>query len=325
MKIVIVTDSFKGSLSAREACDAIARGVRRSVADAEIHCVPLGDGGEGTVDALVAAMPDSRTVQVDVTGPLTGRVMAAYGLLGPDGSTAVVEMATASGITLVPLEMLDPMRATTFGTGELLSHALSDPNVRHLIIGIGGSATNDGGSGALQALGVQFFDSDNMLITGPMNPAHLHNTARLVAPTGVGGESISVTVACDVANPLLGPTGASAVFGPQKGATPMLVDQLDSILAKFAPLLDDLCVQRGGLQSAQTIKDRPGAGAAGGLGAGLMAFFPDAVFKPGIDVVLEATNFERVNRWRRPDHHGRGQAGQSDSLRQGDPRRTEAH
>lgn len=280
MKVVIAPDSFKGSLPAKEVAAAIAAGVRKVWPDARIDCVPLADGGEGTVEALVEAT-GGRFVQARVTGPLGEPVEAVYGLLG-DGETAVIEMAAASGLPLVPPDRRDPARATTRGTGELIRAAL-DRGCRRLIIGIGGSATNDGGAGMAQALGVSFRDRHGR----ELPPGGL--ALRELETIDLSGldpriRETEIVAACDVDNPLYGPRGASAVYGPQKGATPELVEALDQALRRYAEVLyRDLGID---------VQAIPGSGAAGGLGAGLVALL-GAQLKPGIELVLEALDFRR--------------------------------
>lgn len=279
MKVVIAPDSFKGSLSAREVAQAIASGIRKVWPEAVIECVPLADGGEGTVRALVDATGGA-IVDVRVTGPMGTPVDAFFGLLG-DGTTAVIEMAAASGLPLVPPAERDPGRATTRGTGELIRAAL-DRGCRKLIIGIGGSATNDGGAGMAQALGVSFKDKQGREL-GPGGLA-----LKELATIDVSGidpriREAEIVVACDVDNPLYGPRGASAVYGPQKGATPEMVEALDQSLRRLAEVIDETC----GLD----VQAIPGAGAAGGLGAGLVAFC-GATLRPGIEIVLEALRFD---------------------------------
>ena len=280
MKIIVAPDSFKGSLSARQAAQAMMEGVRRVFPDAEIVPIPLADGGEGTVDALIYAT-NGRMLTASVTGPLGAPVQAAYGFLG-GGATAVVEMAAAAGLLLVPLPQRDPRRATTYGVGELLLAAL-DEGAEKIIIGLGGSATNDGGAGAMQALGVRFFDDAGALLPAKTSGAALARLARV----DVGGlcfpiDRVSVVIASDVTAPLLGPSGASAVFGPQKGADAASVAELEGALARYAAVIrHDLGIDVAG---------RAGAGAAGGLGAGLMAFL-GAEMRSGIDLVLDATGF----------------------------------
>lgn len=276
MKIVIAPDSFKESLSAPEVAEQIAAGFQAVFAEA--HCVqlPIADGGEGTVDAMVAAT-GGRKVSVQVTGPLGQPVQACYGVTG-DGHTAVIEMAAASGLALVPPAARNPMKTTSFGTGELIRHAL-DNGLRHFIIGIGGSATNDGGAGMLQALGARFLQQDEQQEIG-FGGGELVALAK-IAVDGMDRrlQECQVTVACDVDNPLTGRRGASAIFGPQKGATPEMVAQLDRNLKHFANLVKrDL---------RRDIDAVPGAGAAGGMGAALMAFL-QADLRPGVEIVIEA-------------------------------------
>ena len=275
MKIVVAPQSFKGSLSAREVADAIARGIRRVLADAEVVVLPMADGGEGTVDALVFATGGS-TMQTEVSGPLGDRVTAAWGILG-DGATAVVEMAAASGLVLVPPDRLDPLTATTYGTGELVRAAL-DSGCHRLIIGIGGSATNDGGAGMAQALGAKLTDREGSEL--PPGGAALASL-RQIDISGLDSRltECRITVACDVTNPLCGKEGASWVYGPQKGATEEMCRQLDEALANYASVIKkDLGID---------IRDLPGAGAAGGLGAGLVAF-SGARLVPGIEIISDA-------------------------------------
>lgn len=279
MKIIIAPDSFKECLPAEAVAEAMGRGARAAAPDAECVLVPMADGGEGTVRALVAATGGSLH-QATVTGPLGGKVRAEFGLLG-DGRTAAIEMAAASGLPLVPPERRDPTKTTTFGTGELILAALGLGATR-LILGIGGSATNDGGAGMAQALGARLLDAAGQ----PIGPGG-GELARLAAidPSGLDPRlrGVECTVACDVANPLTGPSGAAAVYGPQKGATPEMVALLDANLARLAEVVRrDLGADVAGV---------PGAGAAGGLGAGLMAFL-GATLRPGVELVIEAVGLE---------------------------------
>ncbi|MEP0843488.1 MAG: glycerate kinase [Phycisphaerae bacterium] len=291
MRIIIAPDSFKESLGAREVAEAIARGVRRVRPDAVIEAIPLADGGEGTVDALVCAT-GGELRRTEVTGPLGERVVAPWGLLGDEGRTAVIEMAAASGLALVPLEKRNPLHTTTFGTGELIRTAI-EAGASRILVGIGGSATTDGGAGAAQAVGVRFFDRDGALLPAPLSGGQLEAIARIEMPgdaafprPGSGGARPTILVACDVDNPLHGPRGAAAVFGPQKGATPEQVAVLDRNLAHLADLI--------GRDLGRDVRDVPGAGAAGGLGAGLIAFF-NARLERGINLVMEAVHFaERI-------------------------------
>jgi glycerate 2-kinase len=279
MRIVIAPQSLKGSLTAAEAGQAIAQGVRAVFPAAEVVVVPVADGGEGTVQALVDATGGEMLWQA-VTGPLGEPVTAFFGLLG-DRQTAVIEMASAAGLPLVPPERRDPRITTTYGVGELILAAL-DRGCRRFIIGIGGSATNDGGAGMAQALGASLITDDGAPITsGGIGLASLtHISTDTLDPRL---HECTVAVACDVNNPLCGPLGASAVYGPQKGATPEMVLQLDAALAHYAAIIErDL-----GL----SVVDIPGAGAAGGLGAGLLAFL-HATLRPGSQIVLEAVQLE---------------------------------
>lgn len=282
-RVVVAPDSFKGSLSSVEAAVAIRSGVYRAAPDSQVTIVPMADGGEGTVDAVLAAAGGER-VSVTVTGPLGEPVEAAYGLLS-DGRTAVIEMAAASGLPLLSAEARDPMAATTYGTGQLLRDAL-ERGAKRIMIGLGGSATNDGGMGMAQALGVRFLDR-----SGQEMPEY--GCGRLLADiesidtAGIDPRlaSSDVTILSDVTNPLCGPDGASAVYGPQKGATPELVERLDGGLAHYAARI--------AAHNGRLVRDVPGAGAAGGLGAGLLAFC-NAELKPGIRVIMELAGFERA-------------------------------
>jgi len=279
MRIVIAPQSLKGSLTAAQAGQAIADGVRAVYPEAEIDIVPVADGGEGTVQALVDAT-GGELIEQGVTGPLNTPVSAFFGLLG-DGRTAAIEMAASSGLPLVPPEQRDPRITTTYGVGELILAAL-DRGSRHFIIGIGGSATNDGGAGMAQALGVSLLDTAGNAL--PMGGAALANLAHISQETiDPRLAECTVEVACDVNNPLCGPMGASAIYGPQKGATPQMVQQLDHALAHYADIIEH--------NLGKTIRELPGAGAAGGLGFGLMAFL-NATLRPGSQIVLEAVQLE---------------------------------
>lgn len=279
MKIVIAPDSFKESLSALAVARAIEAGFRAVLPQADYVCIPVADGGEGTVEAMVAAT-GGRRVAVTVSGPLGTSVDAFYGVTG-DGSTAVIEMAAASGLMLVPVAARNPLLTSSRGTGELIRAAL-DAGVRHLILGIGGSATNDAGAGMLQALGVSLLDAQGCDLA-PGGGA-LAGLARIDC-TGLDARLMAcrIEVACDVDNPLTGARGASAVFGPQKGATPDMVSRLDACLAHFADIVErDLGVAVAGVA---------GAGAAGGMGAAMLAFF-GASLRPGVDIVTAALGLE---------------------------------
>lgn len=275
--VVIAPGSYKGSLLPAEAAAAMARGVRRALPDARVILAPMADGGEGTVQALVDATGGSLQ-RLTVTGPLGQPVPAFFGI-SPDGQTAFIEMAAASGLPLVPPGKLSPQTATTFGTGELMRAAL-DAGCRRLIVGLGGSATNDGGAGALQALGLRILDAGGNALG--FGGGQLGRAARL-DPFALDPrlQHAEIIVACDVDNPLCGPQGASAVFGPQKGASPELVRQLDAALAHWGDLLRrDL---------GRDVAEIPGAGAAGGLGAGLLAL--GARLSPGVELVMAAGGF----------------------------------
>jgi glycerate 2-kinase len=283
MYVVVAPQSLKGSLDAPDVGKAIAAGIRRVWPDADIRVVPVADGGEGTVRALVAAT--NGTLQhARVTGPLGEPADAEYGMLGGNrAGTAVIEMAAASGLPLVPPEKRDPRVTSTRGTGELMRAAL-DAGARRLLIGIGGSATNDGGAGMAQALGAWLLDAQgNELLAGGAALAHLAH----IDISGIDPRlnDVEVQVASDVTNPLCGPEGASAVYGPQKGASPEMVAELDAALAHYGELLKrDL---------GADVADVPGAGAAGGLGAGLLAF-AHAQLVPGAQLVLETLDFAQI-------------------------------
>ncbi len=278
MRIIIAPDSFKGSVSALGVAQAIKRGVHAVFPDAEVLKVPVADGGEGTVEALVSAT-NGKILQEKVKGPLGDTVLAHWGILG-DGETAVIEMAAASGLPLVPKDKRDPRITTTYGTGQLIEAAL-DHGLKKMIIGIGGSATNDGGVGVAKALGAKFFDAAKKEL--PDGGAALANLASIdLSGLDPRLASASIMVACDVDNPLCGPRGASAVYGPQKGATPELVAELDKALEIFAAAAKKV--------TGRDAAVRPGAGAAGGLGAGLL-FFTNAELRPGVEIVMEATGF----------------------------------
>ena len=274
-RVVIAPQEFKGSLTALEIARAMETGVKRALPEADTVLVPVADGGDGTLQSLVDSS-GGRVMTARVTGPLGRPVDACWGALG-DGATAVIEMARSSGLALLRLDERDPLATTTRGVGELIQAAL-EAGHRRFIIGIGGSATNDGGAGMAQALGARFLDADGAdLLPGGAALARLERVD--VSEMDPRLDEAEVVVACDVNNPLCGPTGASAIYGPQKGATPEVVRQLDAALARYADVIErDL---------GTDIRDRPGAGAAGGLGAGLMAFLR-AELRAGVDIVLEA-------------------------------------
>ena len=278
MKVVAAPNPFKGSLGAPAAASAIARGVRAAWPDAEVVEVPVADGGEGTVEALVAAK-HGRLVEVEVEGPLGDPVQAAFGLL--DGGVAVVELAASSGLPLVPIKKRDPRVTSTYGFGQVLEAARAR-GVRRIIAGIGGSATNDGAAGMAQALGYRLLDERGDEL--PRGGAALARLARIDrSAIDPAWDEVTVEVAVDVTNPLCGPEGASAVYGPQKGATPDMVAELDAALRHFADVVErDL---------GRGVADLPGAGAAGGAGAGLVAFL-DATLTRGAPLVVEAAGLD---------------------------------
>lgn len=280
MRIVIAPQSLKGSLTAAEAGRAIAEGVRAVYPNADIAIVPVADGGEGTVQALVDASGGTIVRQV-VTGPLGQPVEAFFGLMG-DGQTAAIEMAACAGLPLVPPAQRDPRITTTYGVGELIRAAL-DHGYRRFILGIGGSATNDGGAGMAQALGASLTTAGGQ----PVEPGGAALTTLAAISTEHMDPRLAeciFDVACDVTNPLCGPKGATAIYGPQKGATPEMVITLDAALAHYATIIErDLGI---------AVADIPGSGAAGGLGAGLMAFVR-ATLRPGAQIVLEAVHLEK--------------------------------
>lgn len=276
---MLAPNAFKGTLSAIEAAEAMAEGARRALPDARLDLLPIADGGDGTMDVLVAGTGGGRRT-LRVRGPLGERVDAAYGVL-EEGKLAVIEMAQAAGLALVPAARRDPRITTTHGVGELMQHAY-DAGARRFIIGIGGSATNDGGAGMAQALGYHLLDEKGVEL--PPGGAALQRLDRIQ----VGGvhndwKQAQVDVACDVTNPLTGRQGASAVYGPQKGATPEVVAELDAALKRLAEIIQrDLAVD---------VEQLPGAGAAGGLGAGLVAFVGGHL-RPGAEMVLEALHLD---------------------------------
>lgn len=281
MRIIVAPDSFKGSVSALGVARAMARGIRAVFPAAEVVTIPIADGGEGTVEALVAAT-GGRLLQAEVSGPLGEPLQAAWGVSG-DGTTAFIEMAAASGLPLVPKARRDPRITSTTGTGQLLLAAL-DAGLRKVVLGIGGSATNDGGTGLARALGVRFLDAAGADL--PDGGAALAGLARVdVSQLDPRLAETSLLVACDVDNPLCGPRGASAIYGPQKGATPAVVTELDAALLTFARLATAV--------TGRDVAHRPGAGAAGGLGAGLL-YFTSATLRPGVAIVLETTGFEAL-------------------------------
>jgi glycerate kinase len=279
MKIVVAPDSFKGSVSAKDASLSIKRGIIKVYKDINIVCIPMADGGEGTVQPMVDAT-GGEIVNVKVYGPLFQEVEAFYGILG-DGKTAVIEMAAASGLPLIPDGKKDPMKASTYGTGELIKHAL-DKGCEKIIMGVGGSATNDGGHGMAKALGVRFFDKQGRDIGyggGSLDKLYSIDVSGM----DMRIKNCEIILACDVENPLCGPTGATYVFGPQKGAMDGVLERLDKNLEHYANII----------KSALNIdiKDYPGAGAAGGLGGGALAFL-NAKMRKGVDIVINMVGLD---------------------------------
>ncbi|MDO4680940.1 MAG: glycerate kinase [Aerococcus sp.] len=281
MRIVLAPDSFKGSLSAKEVCDAMAAGIHSVLPEADVIAIPMADGGDGTVEAMVLAT-QGKCYTETVQGPLPNQqVEATYGILG-DGVTAVIEMAAASGLDLVPERALNPRIATTYGVGELITAAL-DQGAETIIIGLGGSATNDGGAGMAQALGVKFYDANHKSLK--LGGAALSDLETIdVSELDPRLQQARVIMASDVTNPLTGRTGATAVFGPQKGADEESQEVLDAALTRYGEVLR--------AQVGQDVSNNPGAGAGGGIGAGLMAFL-GAEVQPGVDVVIRATHLEQ--------------------------------
>lgn len=279
MKVVVAIDSFKGSLSSMEAGTAVAEGIYRADKDAEVTVRPLADGGEGTVEALTAGM-NGRIESVKVTGPLGTGVEAAYGMIVAT-KTAVIEMSAAAGITLVDEQDKNPLHTTTYGVGELIQDAIKK-GCRNFIVGIGGSATNDGGVGMLQALGYGFLDA-----AGRQVPYGAEGLARIVKITDdrVVPElkECHFKIACDVTNPLCGEQGCSAVFGPQKGATPSMVEEMDKWLMHYAALTKE--------KYPQSDRNKPGTGAAGGLGFAFLSY-TNAALDSGVKIILEETKLE---------------------------------
>lgn len=278
---VIAPDSFKGSMTAKQVCDAVEKGIKNVFPEAKCIKVPMADGGEGTVQSLVDAT-EGKVYEARVTGPLGTPVMAQYGILG-GAKTAVIEMASASGIHLVNENTRNPLITTTFGTGELVKACL-DRGVTRLIMGIGGSATNDGGVGCAQALGVRFLDKKGEEL--PFGGLALKDLERIdISNLDKRLQYTTLKVACDVSNPLCGENGASFIFGPQKGATPEMVELLDNALLHYAGIIK--------AQFGKDVKDVQGAGAAGGLGAGLLAF-TNASLEGGVEIIIDYTRLRDI-------------------------------
>jgi glycerate kinase len=279
MKIVIAPDSFKESLTALAVANEIEAGFREFFPDAQYVKLPVADGGEGTVQAMIDAS-GGRRIELQVTGPLGEPVPAFYGLMG-DGATAVIEMAAASGLELVLAARRNPLHTTSYGTGQLILDAL-DAGARRFVLGVGGSATNDGGAGMLQALGGRLLDAAGADLNA--GGGALAALARIdLSGLDERIKDCVFDIACDVSNPLVGPQGASAIFGPQKGATPAMVEQLDANLRRYAEVIaSDL-----GRQVAEV----PGAGAGGGIGAGMMVFLGGRL-RPGSEIVMAAVGLD---------------------------------
>ena len=280
MKILVAPDSFKGSLTAMEVSKNIKRGIHNFDSTIDVDLLPMADGGEGTVQSLVDAT-DGEIIKKEVTGPVGDKVEAFYGLLG-DGKTAVIEMAAASGLPLVPEGKKNPLKTTTYGTGELIASAL-EHGVEQIIIGIGGSATNDAGVGMAQALGAEILDKNGEQIDfggGSLSQIEQIKLENLDSRL----ENIEILVACDVDNPLYGKDGAAYVYAPQKGADPEMVKILDQNLRHF----NQIAIK----ELNKDPNKIPGAGAAGGLGAGLVAFL-DAELKAGVKIILDFIKFEK--------------------------------
>ena len=281
MKIVIAPQSFKSSVTALVAAQAIERGVLKAAPEAATYLVPVADGGDGTLEVLVDST-GGQIFRTIVTGPLGHAVEASWGVMG-DGRTAVIEMARASGLAMVPHRRRNPRTATTYGTGEVIKEAL-ERGFERIIVGLGGSATNDAGAGMAAALGARFLDEQGKPL--PRGGAALARLARIdVSGLDSRLRDVALIGATDVTNPLCGDSGASAIYGPQKGATPEMVAELDAALANFAQ------VARRDVGIDFLNEEHPGAGAAGGLGAGLMAF-ANCRLESGIDLVCEVLNFD---------------------------------
>jgi len=280
LRVVVAPDKFKGSLSSRSAAEAIGRGLRRALPGAKLDLVPVADGGDGTAETIIHSL-GGQMVACEVHGPDGKHVQAQFGLLS-GAKVAVIELAQASGLALVPVGSNDPLTASTYGTGQLIGAAI-DAGAQRIILAIGGSATNDAGAGALSALGAKFLDEQSL----PLAPGGAA-LAKLAAidTTALDQKlaNISIEIASDVRNPLCGPSGASAVYGPQKGASPKDVRALDKALARFA----DVAKAKVGID----VRDVPGAGAAGGVGAGFLSL-SHATLRPGAQLVLEVLDFEQ--------------------------------
>ncbi len=279
MRVVVAIDSFKGSLTSMEAGNAVKEAIFRLNRNAQVFVKPLADGGEGTVEALASGL-DSEIIEICVKGPLMSEINAKYCIL-KSSNTAVIEMAAASGITLISAQERNPLETTTYGVGELIKDAINR-GCRRFIVGIGGSATNDGGTGMLSALGFKFLDKNNQPIV--LGAKGLKDLLKISTENVISElKECTFNIACDVKNPLCGKNGCSVIFGPQKGATPHIINEMDAWLEKYAEITKTV--------SDKADKDHPGAGAAGGLGFAFLAY-TNATLKSGIDIVLEETKIE---------------------------------
>jgi len=279
MKIIFAPDSFKGTFSSSEIIEYLEKGAKKYFDNLEVVKVPIADGGEGTVDAIISAT-GGKYLQCNVTGPLGDKVNAKYGLVN---DIAVIEMAEASGITLVDTDKRNPLFTTTYGTGELILEALNQ-GAKEIIIGIGGSATNDGGIGMAQALGVHFYDKQgNEVGLGGQYLEKINSIS--LKDLDDRFKNIKITVICDVTNPLTGPCGATYVYGPQKGGSKEILDRLEEGMTNYKHVIEkELNIK---------LNDIPGTGAAGGLGAALVAFLGGKL-KPGIETILDLVQFESL-------------------------------
>jgi glycerate kinase len=275
MKILLAPDKFKGSLTARQVCDAMTEGIRLAHPDAEIVALPMADGGEGTAEVLTLAT-GGEWITVPVLDPLERPIQAFYGI-SSDNRTAFIEMSQASGLRLLQRNELNPLKASTFGTGQLILDAVNR-GATQLVLGLGGSATNDAGIGMATALGWRFMDDQGKTVQA--NGGNLSRINQIIPPESP--LNLTIDVACDVTNPLFGPNGAAFIYGPQKGASAEDVEKLDQGLRHLAQLIHD--------QFGVDLAEVPGAGAAGGLGAGAL-FFLNATLKEGVKVVMEQTRF----------------------------------
>jgi len=279
MNVVIAIDSFKGSLSSVQAGNAIKDGVKTVFPEAEVYISPIADGGEGTMEAIVGAT-GGEIVRIPVHNPLAEEIIASYGII-PESNTAIIEMASAAGLPLIPLEQRNPLYTTTYGVGEMIGDAI-ERGCRNFIVGIGGSATNDGGVGMLQALGFEFLDSEGDSIV--FGAEGLSDLAEIRTENAMPELSeCTFHIACDVENPLCGEKGASAVYGPQKGATAEDVAKMDGWLKKYAELTKTVLPEAN--------PDYPGSGAAGGMGFAFLSYL-NSELKSGIELVIRQTNLE---------------------------------